>query len=277
MTGPGAGRRTLPVQPVGGLQAVGALQVRWRSIAVPGGSLAAAVWGDPDSAAEVVVGVHGLTGNALVWAGVAGLLDGAPPVVAPDLRGRGRSRALPGPYGLRAHVDDLLAVVDALGRERVALAGHGYGARVVALLAERHPERVTRSVLVDPDAVPPRDLVARVSAGPTTREQHRAAWREEAALSGSWNGLVEGMVEHDAVGEDPSVRRAVAADAVAADLEELATLPPLVAGGPERVLVVPGDSTARAGAAVTVGGATHWTLLLGLRGADAVSRALLAD
>jgi pimeloyl-ACP methyl ester carboxylesterase len=279
VTGPGpeaaGGRRTLSVSPVGGLQAVGALQVQWRGVAVPGGSLAVAAWGDPATAPEVVVGVHGLTGNALVWAGVAGLLDGDPPLVAPDLRGRGRSRDLPGPHGLRAHVDDLVAVLDSLGRERVTLVGHGLGAHVATLLAERHPERVTRTVLVDPDAVAPPDLLTRVTAVARSREEHRAAWREEAALTDTWNRLVEGVVEHDAVGEAPAVRRAVSPEAVAADLRDLAQVPRL-AGSATGALVVPGEAAPAGAGVIAVGGASHWTLLLGLRGADAVSRALLA-
>lgn len=278
MSGPGAdaagGRRTLSVRPVGGLQGVGALQVAWRGVAVPGGSLAVAAWGDPAPAGEVVVGVHGLTGNALVWAGVAGLLDGDPPLVAPDLRGRGRSRDLPGPHGLSAHVDDLVAVIGALGCERVALVGHGLGAHVAALLADRHPERVTRAVLVDPDAAAPADLLTRLTAVARSREEHRAAWREETDLDGTWNRLVEGVVEHDVAGEPPAVRRAVSPEAVAADLRDLARMPRLV-GSARGTLVVP-EGAEPAGAGVSaVGGANHWTLLLGLRGADAVSRAVL--
>lgn len=278
MSAPGAdaagGRRTLSVRPVGGLQGVGALEVSWRGVAVPGGSLAVATWGDPAAAHEVVLGVHGLTGNALVWAGVAGLLDGDPPLVAPDLRGRGRSRDLPGPHGMRAHVDDLVAVTDALGCERVALVGHGFGAHVAVLLADRHPERVTRTVLVDPDAPAPADLLTRLTAVARSREEHRAAWREETDLDGTWNRLVESVVEHDAAGEAPAVRRAVSPEAVAADLRDLAQVPSLVGLG-RGALVVPGGAAAAGAGVTTVGGATHWTLLLGLRGADAVSRALL--
>ena len=33
-------------------------------------------------------------------------------LLAPDLRGRGRSAKLPGPYGIAAHIDDLIKVLD---------------------------------------------------------------------------------------------------------------------------------------------------------------------
>jgi len=44
--------------------------------------------------------------------------------LAPDLRGRGASAGLPGPYGLDVHVADLVAVLSYWGVERAVLAGH---------------------------------------------------------------------------------------------------------------------------------------------------------
>lgn len=43
---------------------------------------------------------------------------------APDLRGRARSVGLPGPYGVPAHVEDLLGLLDHLGQERALVVGH---------------------------------------------------------------------------------------------------------------------------------------------------------
>jgi len=52
-------------------------------------------------------------------------------------------------YSLGQHADDLVAVLDALDAERAVVVGHSMGAFVAALLAARHPQRITRAVLVD--------------------------------------------------------------------------------------------------------------------------------
>src|SRR5438309_1747247 len=105
----------------------------------------------PGQASAVVLAVHGITSSHMAWRTIArelvrhtGLC-----LLAPDLRGRGGSAALPGPYGMASHVTDLLAVLDDAGVERVVLAGHSMGAYVVARLAAEHPERVAAVVLLD--------------------------------------------------------------------------------------------------------------------------------
>ena len=87
------------------------------------------------------------TATHLGWLEVAQRL---PDVIllAPDLRGRGRSAHLPGPYGLATHVADLVALLDAVGCERVVV-GHSMGGFVAVTLAALHPDRVSRLVLVD--------------------------------------------------------------------------------------------------------------------------------
>jgi len=67
-----------------------------------------------------------------------------------DLRGYGRSSRLqPGrPY---SHVDDLVAVMDAVGMEVAALVGCSMGGAVEIDVALEHPERVTALVLASSD------------------------------------------------------------------------------------------------------------------------------
>jgi pimeloyl-ACP methyl ester carboxylesterase len=121
-------------------------------IAVPvrGGDLAVLRWRADAADAPVVILVHGITGNGLVWARVASALAGEHTVLAPDLRGRAASADLPGPYGLAGHAEDVGALFDAAGVRRAVLAGHSMGAFVVALAAAGGARgRVRGLVLVD--------------------------------------------------------------------------------------------------------------------------------
>ncbi len=78
-------------------------------------------------------------------------------VVAPDLRGYGRSDKPEGVDAYRAAelVADLDALVDALGYERCALVGHDWGGALAWGFAIAHPERVERlAILNAPHPVP---------------------------------------------------------------------------------------------------------------------------
>jgi pimeloyl-ACP methyl ester carboxylesterase len=116
-------------------------------IPVAGGELAALEFGP--STAPAVVAVHGITANAAAWGAVAAELGEHARLIAVDLRGRGGSSALPGPYGLAAHVSDLVGVLEHLDLEPAVLVGHSLGAYVISRLAVEHRERVARLVLVD--------------------------------------------------------------------------------------------------------------------------------
>ncbi len=125
------------------------------TVPVEGGELTVAEWGDP--AAEPLLAIHGITASHLAWLMVAEQLPERR-IIAPDLRGRGRSDALPGPYGMPRHASDLVAVLDGLGLDRVQVTGHSMGAFVAVAMAAAAPERVTDLVLVDggmPFADPP--------------------------------------------------------------------------------------------------------------------------
>ncbi len=95
-----------------------------------------------------VVCLHGVTGHGRRFADLAGRLPGHR-VVGLDLRGHGASTFLP-PWGVEQHVADLVEAAAALGIERAAWLGHSFGGRLVAELADRHPELVDRALLLDP-------------------------------------------------------------------------------------------------------------------------------
>jgi pimeloyl-ACP methyl ester carboxylesterase len=92
--------------------------------------------------------VHGLSSNRRLW---NWLRAEAPAIalVAPNLRGRGGSVRAGGPSSLARHAEDLVAVLDALGLERVRVCGMSMGAFVAVVLAVAHPDRVRDLVLLD--------------------------------------------------------------------------------------------------------------------------------
>lgn len=216
---------------------------------VAGGALAGGLW-RPDAAGTPVLAVHGITATHRNWDLFAAALPDRR-VIAPDLRGRGRSNALPAPYGLVQHADDLAALLDAQGVDRVFVVGHSMGAFVSVRFAERHPDRVAGLALIDgglpvpnPDGVAPADLPA-VLLGPAlerlsmtfpSRDAYVGFWRRHPALGPYWNDAIEAYVDYDVEGDEPSLRSSARADAVAVNAVELDGS----AGYVEALLAAPG-------------------------------------
>ncbi|MCW3013359.1 MAG: alpha/beta hydrolase [Solirubrobacterales bacterium] len=213
-------------------------------IPVAGGALTVAAAGPAVTAAEgVVVALHGITASHLAWASVARELTAttAACLLAPDLRGRGRSSQLPGPYGIEAHVADLLAVLDFLGAGTVVLAGHSMGAYLATRFAAEHPERVSELVLVDGGLPPssPADhdpeealqavlgpALARLGVTFGRTEDYLEMWRMHPAFAGPWDADVEAYLTYDLIDAGDEVRpdavRSVTSEsAVRADGREL--------------------------------------------------------
>lgn len=156
--------------------------------------------------------------------------------MAPDLRGRGHSARLPGPYGIAAHVADLLAVLDDAGAERAVLVGHSMGGYVVARLAGENPDRVGAVVLLDggvplplpadedPETVLEKVVgpaVARLHVTFASREEYVAQWRSHPALADAWNRDVELYAGYDVMGEPGAMQCVVSEDAVRTDSADL--------------------------------------------------------
>jgi haloacetate dehalogenase len=98
--------------------------------------------------------LHGAPQTRMVWAQVAPVLAERFTVVAPDLRGYGRSDKPRGggdfsTYSKRALARDQIATMRHLGFDRFAVAGHDRGGRVAYRLALDHPDAVTRLAVLD--------------------------------------------------------------------------------------------------------------------------------
>jgi pimeloyl-ACP methyl ester carboxylesterase len=213
-------------------------------VPVAGGSLNVGRAGPPvEEAAGVVLALHGITASHLAWASVARRLKATSSVclLAPDLRGRGHSARLPGPYGMAAHVADLLAVLDHAGVDSAVVAGHSMGAYVAARLAAEHPDRVSSLVLIDggvptpfSDEHDPEDVLTAVLGPSLARlgvtfartDDYLQMWRLHPAFAGPWDDDLEAYLVYDLVDapdeERPeAVRSITSSTAVRTDGREL--------------------------------------------------------
>jgi pimeloyl-ACP methyl ester carboxylesterase len=86
--------------------------------------------------------LHGWPEFWLTWEPVMARLSHAYRVIAPDLRGFGASGKPSGPFGPADHAADMLALLDALGIERVGIVGHDVGGAAMQPLARQAPERI---------------------------------------------------------------------------------------------------------------------------------------
>lgn len=99
------------------------------------------------SGAPAVVLLHAGVADLRVWAPVQARLAARCRVVAYDRRGLGATTYEAETF---SHVDDLVAVLDALGIERAALVGNSQGGRISVDLALAQPERVAGLFLIAP-------------------------------------------------------------------------------------------------------------------------------
>ena len=276
----------------------------------PDGTLRVLRWGRGPRHA---LALHGITASAAGWQPVAEALPTEWSLFAVDLRGRGHSADLPGPYGFGRHFEDVLAAVAHLGLEQPVLAGHSLGAYLALLTADQEPGAFGGLLLVDgglplpvPEGV---DLDALLDAGlgpalARLRETYPSVeayfdfWRAHPAMKDGWNGDLEDYLRYDLTGEDGVLRSRVSEQAARADGRELLSAGPRLGTAlraltrPVRLLTAPAGMfgqppgmlppelceywTAQAPmlTAETVPGANHHTIMLDPAYAATVARRL---
>jgi pimeloyl-ACP methyl ester carboxylesterase len=210
-------------------------------VPVAGGALSVARAGPaPEAGGTVVLALHGMTSCHMAYRTVARELcgdGGQICVLAPDLRGRGRSAPLPEPYGMAVHIADLIAVLDHAGAERAIVVGHSMGCNIAARFAAEHPERAAAVVLLDgglpvlsedildddddEEEGEPRGLLDRLESTFATVEGYLAYWRRHPALDEAWDEDIDAFVRCDFVEDEYGVRCVVSLTAVVTDIAEL--------------------------------------------------------
>lgn len=107
--------------------------------------------------APLVCLAHSLSSDGGIWAEqVSPLLAAGWRVLRPDMRGHGGSAAPPAPYAMSELAGDVIAVLDALGVEKMHFVGLSIGGMIGQVLALDHPGRLHSLMLTgtSPKAVP---------------------------------------------------------------------------------------------------------------------------
>jgi pimeloyl-ACP methyl ester carboxylesterase len=184
-------------------------------IPVAGGALNALRFGDGP---HIILAAHGITASAMAFGAVAHELPPQWSLVALDLRGRGDSNGLPGPFGMDAHAADICAAARFLGagEEKIVLTGQSMGAYAALRAAVAAPELFRYLVIIDgglPLPVPPGmdpDVVLDATVGPAiarlsqtfpSEESYLDFFRAHPALANDWSEDVAAYVRYDLAGE----------------------------------------------------------------------------
>jgi pimeloyl-ACP methyl ester carboxylesterase len=200
-------------------------------MAVPGGRLHVGRYG---RGSTVLLALHGITANHTSFHALADQLGDEFTIIAPDLRGRGNSANITGPFGMAAHADDMELVLDRIGVKNALVLGWSMGGFVSVVFAHRHPERVRRLILVDGglplDLGPlndlPADELVHAVIGPSldrlrmtfpSLEAYLDFWRPHPALADDWNAYIEEHYTYDLTGVAPDMRSGVSEEAVLSD------------------------------------------------------------
>jgi pimeloyl-ACP methyl ester carboxylesterase len=99
--------------------------------------------------------LHGLGGTWQYWGRTMELLAGDARCIALDLPGFGQSDTPPGGFSLDSASDNLAAALRVLGGAPAVVCGHSLGGPLGARFALRHPDAVSRLVLVGPSGLAP--------------------------------------------------------------------------------------------------------------------------
>jgi pimeloyl-ACP methyl ester carboxylesterase len=101
--------------------------------------------------------VHGFPLDHHLWDEVVPLLKDTFDIILPDLRGFGGSRTVDSFYTMEDYALDLVGLLDHLGIQKAAIAGHSMGGYVALAFARLFPERlhglglISSQVLADPE------------------------------------------------------------------------------------------------------------------------------
>lgn len=100
-----------------------------------------------NSSAPILMFSNSLASNLSMWNPQAEAFGGDYQILRYDSRGHGQSDAPDGPYSIEMLADDAIALLDALGIDKVRYCGLSKGGMVGQMLATKHADRLHCAVL----------------------------------------------------------------------------------------------------------------------------------
>ncbi|MBB5869701.1 pimeloyl-ACP methyl ester carboxylesterase [Allocatelliglobosispora scoriae] len=209
--------------------------MEYLDIDVPAGPLRALRFG---SGPRIALAAHGITASAMSYRTVARHLPDEWSLISLDLRGRGGSNGLAGPFGMTRHAADICAAAEQFGAaaEPIVLTGQSMGAYAALRAAVARPDLFSKMVLVDgglPLPVPEGadlDQLLKLTLGPAlarlsetyaSEEVYVDFFRAHPALGTEWNDDIEAYARYDAAGEPGAIHSKANPAAVAEDGRDL--------------------------------------------------------
>jgi pimeloyl-ACP methyl ester carboxylesterase len=174
---------------------------------------------------EPLLLLHGFSGSGQDWKALPTEWTEQFQLIAPDLRGHGRSGILQEPFRHRDAASDMLGLLDHLGIKSLKGIGISGGGNVLLHMATKQPQRLDSMVLV--------------SATPYFPEQARAIMRGYAVSLGQeqWDFL-----RHAHPGGDAQIQAILDSTAAFADtFDDMNFTPPYLSTIEARTLIVQGD------------------------------------
>ena len=187
-------------------------------IPVQGGNLAVFQYGN--GVGTPVLLIHGVTSSHRAFQLFAdSLIARGKAPFAVDLRGRGDSNSLPGPFGMKKHAEDMAAVIDHFGWKNPDVIGHSMGGFVTAALVGLYPDKVGDVVFADGGVPLPMPAgmtieqilpfvlgpaLARLAMEFESKEAYREYWKPQPAFAKGWSAVLDEYVDYDLRGKKPS-------------------------------------------------------------------------
>ena len=126
--------------------------------------------------------LHGYPLDHRIWDEVVPLLEDKFDLILPDLRGFGNSSTVDTAYTMDDYASDIAGLLDSLGIQKAAVAGHSMGGYVALAFARLFPDRVAGLGLV----------ASQTPADPPDRKEGRYKSAAEVAAKGI-GGVVDVM------------------------------------------------------------------------------------
>jgi pimeloyl-ACP methyl ester carboxylesterase len=140
---------------------------------------------DDEGPGPVVVLLHGFPLDRTIWSAQMTSIGSIYRVIAPDLRGFGRTAAPETGYTMETMAGDVVELLDALQiKEPIALGGLSMGGYIALALIARYPERVRALMLMD----------TRASTDTPEAAQNREILAKQVETSGDTKPVVDAML-----------------------------------------------------------------------------------